>query len=407
MRNDWEHVLLSEVAFFQEGPGVRNAQYTMSGVKLLNVGNIQNGKIILENTARYISDEEANGRYKHFLVDAGDLIIGSSGIAVECFEKKVAFVEEQHLPLCMNTSTVRFKSLSKQKLSIEFLSYFFKAHCFKNQIARLITGSAQLNFGPSHLKQVALYLPPIDTQRKIAAVLDKAQELIDLRKAQIEKLDEFLRSVFLDMFGDPVTNPKGWEVDRLDNVAEIVSGVAKGRKLVNLQTVFVPYMRVANVQDGHLVLDEIKQIEVLPSDVTKYALLDGDLLATEGGDPDKLGRCAVWKGQIKECIHQNHIFRIRLQTNKVMPEYVSFLMGSKHGKIYFLRSSKQTTGIASINSTQLKSFPAFLPPLPLQQQFASIVEKTEQQKILMQQSLTEMENNFNSLMQRAFRGELF
>ena len=294
---------------------------------------------------------------------------------------------------------------SVELLTTEYLYAFLKSK--QEYIYSLQKGAGQPHIYGKDIENIEIPLPPIDTQRKIAAILDKAQELIDLRKAQIEKLDDFLRSVFLDMFGDPVTNPKGWEVDRLDNVAEIVSGVAKGRKLVNQQTVFVPYMRVANVQDGHLVLDEIKQIEVLPSDVTKYALLDGDLLATEGGDPDKLGRCAIWKGQIKECIHQNHIFRIRLQTNKVMPEYVSFLMGSKHGKKYFLRSSKQTTGIASINSTQLKSFPAFLPPLPLQQQFAAIVEKTEQQKTLMQQSLTEMENNFSSLMQQAFRGELF
>ena len=301
--------------------------------------------------------------------------------------------------------TYIIESKNPDILSHRFLFYFMDRYV--SVLRQQSIGGVIKYIKLENLTEALIPLPPIDTQRKIAAILDKAQELIDLRKAQIEKLDEFLRSVFLDMFGDPVTNPKGWEVDRLDNVAEIVSGVAKGRKLVNQQTVFVPYMRVANVQDGHLVLDEIKQIEVLPSDVTKYALLDGDLLATEGGDPDKLGRCAIWKGQIKECIHQNHIFRIRLQTNKVMPEYVSFLMGSKHGKKYFLRSSKQTTGIASINSTQLKSFPAFLPPLPLQQQFAAIVEKTEQQKGLMQQSLTEMENNFSSLMQQAFRGELF
>ncbi len=126
--------------------------------------------------------------------------------------------------------------------------------------------------------------------------------------------EDLLRSVFLEMFGDPVTNPKGWEEAALTDVAEIVSGVTKGRKLGGKQTVFAPYLRVANVQDGYLNLSEIKEIEVLPTDIEKYRLLDGDILLTEGGDPDKLGRGTVWREHIEGCIHQNHIFRVRIRT---------------------------------------------------------------------------------------------
>ena len=114
------------------------------------------------------------------------------------------------------------------------------------------------------------------------------------------------------MFGDPVTNPKEWKEIKLKEISEIVSGVTKGRKLTGKSTIFVPYLRVANVQDGYLDLTEIKDIEVLPSDIEKYALQDGDILLTEGGDPDKLGRGTVWNGQIPMCIHQNHIFRVRV-----------------------------------------------------------------------------------------------
>ena len=384
----WKSTKLGDIATYINGYPFTPADWGIEGLPIIRIQNLTNSSRV----SNYYSGD-IDEKYE---VNNGDILISWSGsLGVFEWNRGPALVNQHIFKVVFDKEEVdkRFFRLVVEKSLRDMEKY--------------LHGSTMKHITKGYFDNIEIPLPPIDTQRKIAAVLDKAQELIDLRKAQIEKLDDFLRSVFLDMFGDPVTNPKGWEVDRLDNVAEIVSGVAKGRKLVNQQTVFVPYMRVANVQDGHLVLDEIKQIEVLPSDVTKYALLDGDLLATEGGDPDKLGRCAVWKSQIKECIHQNHIFRIRLQTNKVIPEYVSFLMGSKHGKIYFLRSSKQTTGIASINSTQLKSFPAFLPPLPLQQQFAAIVEKTEQQKTLMQQSLTEMENNFSSLMQQAFRGELF
>ncbi|MGN1185409.1 MAG: restriction endonuclease subunit S, partial [Methanobrevibacter wolinii] len=114
---DWDNKIkfydykpLNEITFYQEGPGVRNYQYTNKGVKLLNVANLKDGNLYLDNTDRYISEEEAYGKYKHFLVDEGDLIIASSGIKVEYFDKKIGFAKKEHLPLCMNTSTIRFKT---------------------------------------------------------------------------------------------------------------------------------------------------------------------------------------------------------------------------------------------------------------------------------------------------------
>jgi type I restriction enzyme S subunit len=135
-------------------------------------------------------------------------------------------------------------------------------------------------------------------------------------------------------------------------------------------------MRVANVQDGFIDLSEVKEIDVLPSDVDKFALKSGDVLLTEGGDPDKLGRGAVWYNQVEKCIHQNHIFRVRVKKNsETDPEFLSALIGSEYGKRFFLRAAKQTTGIATINSRQLKSFPVLCPPYKLQKKFDDIKQK--------------------------------
>ena len=210
LHEKFKWILLPELVFFQEGPGVRNHQYTSTGIKLLIVANLQRGMLYLDNTERYISEDEAYGKYKHFLVDEGDLIIASSGIKVEYFDQKMGFAKKEHLPLCMNTSTIRFKTLDSNILNIRYFMYFLKSIFFKKQLARLITGSAQLNFGPSHLKQIKVPLPSIDYQIKIVNILDQAQELIDKRKAQIEALDELIQSVFYDMFGDPIQNPKGF-----------------------------------------------------------------------------------------------------------------------------------------------------------------------------------------------------
>lgn len=111
---DW--VKISDVLFFQEGPGVRNTQYTTEGVKLLNVANLVDGRVDLSTSDRYISTEEAYGKYKHFLCDDGDFVVASSGIKVEYIDKKMGFIDETMLPLCMNTSTVRFKVINPEQL---------------------------------------------------------------------------------------------------------------------------------------------------------------------------------------------------------------------------------------------------------------------------------------------------
>ena len=166
-------------------------------------------------------------------------------------------------------------------------------------------------------------------------------------------------------------------------------------------------MRVANVQDGHFLLDEVKTIAVTQKEIDQYQLRRGDLLLTEGGDPDKLGRGSVWEEQIPNCIHQNHIFRVRINDQtEINPYYLSALDGSRYGKTYYLKSAKQTTGIASINSTQLKNFPAVIPPIDLQNQFAAIVEEVEGIKSRYQQSLTDLEALYGALSQQAFKGEL-
>ena len=257
------------------------------------------------------------------------------------------------------------------------------------------------------LFDIEIPLPPLDIQRKIARVLDQAQTLIDKRKDQIALLEGLAESEFLDMFGDPLTNPRGWRTSRLGDLADIVSGVTKGRKIASSETVTVPYMRVANVQDGRLDLSEIKDIEVTTAELHKYNLVYGDILMTEGGDPDKLGRGAIWRNELEPCIHQNHIFRVRLKDVDIIPDYFCRLVGSAYGKRYFLRAAKQTTGIATINATQLRDFPILMPPISLQKEFGKIVGSIAKQLARFEQSLAEMETLYQSLMQQAFRGELF
>jgi len=288
------------------------------------------------------------------------------------------------------------------KIDIGFLCHQLQSY----DVTPYITGTTRGKLTKASACRIKIVLPPLSEQKRIAAILDKADAIRRKRKAALDMSDEFLRATFLDMFGDPVTNPKGWDVKPLSTLADIMSGVTKGKKLAGKETKTLPYMRVANVQDGRIDLDEIKTIEVSKQDAKTYLLQPGDLLLTEGGDPDKLGRGAVWHGAVAPCIHQNHIFRVRFDHNEVVPEFASVQIGSMRGKRYFLKAGKQTTGIASINKTQLSGFPFLMPPHALQQKFFTICKalKTKTESLAVLQA--EADTLFASLSQSAFRGKL-
>jgi len=254
------------------------------------------------------------------------------------------------------------------------------------------------------LRNLDVPLPPLPEQKRIAAILDKADSLRRKNKQAIQLADKFLRAVFLDMFGDPVTNPKGWDEIELKQIADIRSGVTKGKKVDQAQSISLPYMRVANVQDGYLDLSDIQDITVSLNDAKKYQLEKGDILLTEGGDPDKLGRGYVWNNEIPNCIHQNHIFSVRIvEKNLIRPEFLSAIIASQRGKRYFLKVGKQTTGIATINKTVLSDFRPLVPPITLQDKFIESIDKANGIKHLLSKGEF---NLFNSLSQKAFAGEL-
>ncbi|MGV0761146.1 restriction endonuclease subunit S [Tistrella mobilis] len=200
--------------------------------------------------------------------------------------------------------------------------------------------------------------------------------------------------------------PVGWKKTTLDDVAEVQTGIAKG-KAINGASATLPYLRVANVQDGYVDLSVVKEITLKPSEVKRYSLRKGDVLFTEGGDFDKLGRGAVWNGQIEPCLHQNHVFAVRPNPKRLLPEFLALQAASHYGRRYFQMSSKQSTNLASINSTQLKQFPVLLPPLPEQHKIAEILrawdEAIEKLEVLRGVKAQRLDGLRNMLMARGSR----
>ena len=252
--------LINKYVWFQEGPGVRKNQYRDKGIKLLNVANLVNGNVDLSTSHRYISEEDANDKYKHFMVDEGDLIIASSGIQVDYFDKKMGFIKKEHLPLCMNTSTIRFKTLDSTVADIRYFMYFLKSNKFKMQLNKLITGSAQLNFGPSHLNKIKIDLPSINIQKKAVNKLDKITELIKNKQDQINCLEKLVKSQFVEMFGDPVFNNLNWNELKMSELGRLERGTSKHRprNAPELLGGIYPLIQTGDVSNSGLYITEYK-----------------------------------------------------------------------------------------------------------------------------------------------------
>jgi len=402
----WNVKLIPEVLFFQEGPGVRKTQFRDSGVKLLNVGNINSQQLDLSTTSLYISEEEAYGKYKHFIVDAGDLLIACSGIVVDNFHNKMAYAEAKDLPLCMNTSTMRFKVHQEKEIIIDYYRYFLQTNLFKAQLGRLITGSAQLNFGPSHIKQIEIPLPPLETQKKIAAILDKADELRRNDQKILEKYDQLTRSVFLEMFGDPVTNQKGWELKNIRKSSLIMSDGPFGSNLKSehYRDKGVRVIRLQNIGINKFNdTDQAYISEQHYETIKKHTCKPGDVIAATLGDPNL--RACRFPVTLEKAINKADCIQIRPNPSIIDDTYLVNLINipaTLHLVSHLLHGQTRTR----ISMGQLSTINLPIPPLKLQKKFTEIFEYIETQKLYTKKSLQKSEELFQSLLQKAFRGEL-
>jgi type I restriction enzyme S subunit len=365
-------------------------------------------------TKRYMSTGDLKGNKINFVdinfkdkPSRADIIVKSGDVIFAKMRdtKKVLRITKDLSGIVVSTGFAVLRPI--KECAPEYLATYLRTDYFEQQKTKFSSGAVQPAITNAGIKKLKIPFPSLNDQLRIAKLLGKIEGLIELRKQNIEQLDDLLKSVFLDMFGFNDGTYKQTVIDKLSNHTQIMSGATKGKKYKNEQLIEMPYMRVANVQDGYFSLEEIKSIQVSQKEIDRYLLKKNDILLTEGGDPDKLGRGAVWEEQVPNCIHQNHIFRVRINDlYELKPQFLSALIGSHYGKSYFLKSAKQTTGIASINSTQLKNFPTLIPPIDLQEKFVSIVEKIAIVKSQYKEGLSDLEELYGALSQKAFNGEL-
>jgi type I restriction enzyme S subunit len=260
----------------------------------------------------------------------------------------------------------------------EYLLYVLRS--MSQEFRRLTMGSTHQTIYMPDVERFSTPVPPIEEQNRIVAFIRHETAKIDALIAKKKRLIGFFQESRTALITHAVTKgidarvrvkssgvewldgiPGHWKVKKLKAVSSLQTGVTLGKQYESVRLESRPYMRVANVQDGYLDLDDIALIDVPPRDASRYELRVGDVLLTEGGDFDKLARGHVWQGQVAGCLHQNHIFAVRPVQSLLLPDFLALVLSSMYGRAYFTATAKQSTNLASTNSTKLKNFPVPLP----------------------------------------------
>lgn len=273
----------------------------------------------------------------------------------------------------------------------------------KNLLIEMANAPVVPIINKSTFSKFKIPLPPLQTQQKIVEVLDKAQTLIDQRKEQIELMDDLIQSTFYEMFGDPVVNEKGWPNGKINDLT-VRTQYGTSKKASEEKGQF-PILRMNNITyKGDWDFSSMKYVDLDEKEQSKYLVQKGELLFNRTNSKELVGKTAVYREE-NSIAYAGYLIKLIVKPN-ANSEYISAYLNSKHGKMVLLNMAKNIVGMANINAEELKKINILIPPIDLQNQFADIVQQIVAQKQLMLESLIEMENNYSSLMQRAFKGEL-
>ena len=364
-----------EVLFFQEGPGVRNHQYTTSGVKLLNVSNLRNGQIDLTTSDRYISENEAFNKYSHFLCDPNDFIIASSGIKIDSFNSKMGFIHQSDLPVCMNTSTMRFKVLNKEVLEIRYFMYYLKSVAFKKVLTKVVTGSAQLNFGPSHLKNMSISLPNLDVQKNIVQRLDRVNKLIEIKRKLLFLLDGLVKSRFVELFGNPVLNEKGWNLTSLESVCQsIYGGGTPSKKIKEYYMGTIPWVTSKDMKSD-IIVDSIEHITQVAIDNSSTKIIPPESVLI-------VIRSGILKHTLPVCINKSRVtinqdLKALVLDKRCKAIYLQYLLKALEKDIL---SGVRAVTADNIEFNSLKKRKIPIPPINIQIKFSQMVNQINKLK---------------------------
>jgi type I restriction enzyme S subunit len=391
------------------GSKLKSEHYVDRGVRVIRLGNIGVGTF-LDSDRVFVSEQHAASLSKHS-VEPGDLIIAALAHPVG----RCCIVPRGALPAIVKADCIRYRP--NADFDAKFVMHWLNSPRGAKNAERSSHGVGRLRINTAAIRGLPIPAPPVSEQRAIVSAIESYFSKLDAAVASLERAksnvkrarasvlkaavegrlvpteaelarrenrsyehasvlrerllaerkEKWLASGANGKYKEPVRPdtsglmelPEGWCWASVDQLAETVGGLTKDAKRTEGRS--VPYLRVANVQRGSLDLSELKLINASEEKIAQLRLEAGDVLMNEGGDRDKLGRGWIWRGEVRECIHQNHVFRARLWLPVFDSRYLSHYTNTL-GDSYFFQQGKQTTNLASISLSKVKALPVALPP---------------------------------------------
>lgn len=385
----------------------------MDKVNILDAVNITNNRVKpFEGTKRYLATGDLSGdQVDDSIVSVdyqnkpsrADLLVHKGNVIVARMQatNKVLLIDERTDDLIVSTG---FLTLApKDSFNEKYLSHYFRSPVFQRDKDKFCSGATQkaINNGSFGKLQVPKY--SLTDQEAIADKLDEAEILRQKRKEQLALLDDYLKSVFLDMFGDPIVNEKKLPQISLGEVSADIKYGTNMKCLDRKKDKSVPVLRIPNIQEGGIDLTDLKYAEPDHTEFNKLLLRKKDLLFVRtNGNPDYIGRCAVFHLN-DDYINASYLIRVRLKEKAdLLSSFICYVVSLPSYRSKITKESRTTAGNYNINTQGLKNLKILKPSIDSQNKFLTLAEKAEETKQKMRVSLDEMDNHFNALMQRYF-----
>ena len=385
MNHGWEKKRLGDVCSILNGFAFKSREYVSSGIRIIRIANVQDG---------YISDElpqfypdESISMFEKYLLHENDLLISLTGNV-----GRVALLPSAMLPAALNQ---RVACLRTHNVNKKYIYHFLQNVVFKQDCIDASTGIAQLNLSTEWLKEYKILLPPISCQKKIVDELDRINELIEVKRSQLADLDLLAQSLFYEMFGEPFLNPMGWEVKAF---GDLTVSINYGTSLPATEGGQYPYLRMNNLTDnGYLDLSNLKYIDISDEDLEKCLVKDGDILFNRTNSREKVGKTALYDREDNMVI-AGYIIRVRTNRNFLNPIFAVRYMNMPELKNHLRKICRGAVNQANINSKEMAAIPFLVPPIELQNQFATKIKKIEAQKESIESSITDLQTLLASRM---------
>lgn len=387
----------------------------MKIVKLKDIAKITTGKTPSKNDQRYytggtipfIKPPDLGRRHpvtktKEYLNETGGHkanLIPKNSIMVSC----IGLLGKVGIAGVDLATNQQINSITFDSNLVDFKYGYYFSLTFERELNNMANKAVVPIVNKTTFSNLDFPLPPLEEQKRIVRILDQADSLRQKRQKAISLLDDYLKAVFLEMFGGPVANPKNWEVKKFDEIIADIGYGSSAKSVNSNEDGTIPILRIPNILNGYVNYKDLKFQHLPQKEAEKLTMMKGDILFVRtNGNPDYIGRCAVYENGMHS-VFASYLIRVRFKENcGFSPKFIRYClsMDSYRGKIR--KESRTTAGNYNINTKGIKNFDLISPPLEKQEKFIDLMRRIEQMKELMKTQLAQIESNFGAHMQSAF-----